>query len=185
MISSEVFKMGQGAMLARLYALHGRIWSVGTAAVISALIIWWLVTTDLRLLICALIVLFIIVPMVMAFLYINYALAPEVAYNVLPHRLTLTEEGVEVAIFPRRDSDEPTEENSPEESEDIPDEEIYGEPALTRLISYDAIERFTILPAGVSFNVRPAGFLYIPQSAFTSAKLFQTFIEDLLNKQKR
>lgn len=198
MSSSEIFRMTQRALLMRLYSMHGRGWTIGAVALVGGLTVWWLVTGDLRILICALISIFIIFPMVIAFLFINYALTQDVAFNVLPHNLTLTPSGLLLTIYPFKDKvkevEDPSDNNKNQQSglrgrekeeksrreKDIEKDE--NQPII-RNIAYSQIGGITLLPSAISFTLDKGGFLYLPESAFPSQKEFQSFIEELLNSR--
>ncbi|MCM1428174.1 MAG: hypothetical protein NC097_00055 [Clostridium sp.] len=63
---------------------------------------------DLRWLIVGLALLFLVAPMLMAFLYIFYALRPFTAYNILPHTIASHPEGLLLTIrrtFPQEENE--------------------------------------------------------------------------------
>lgn len=87
-VDSESFvRMPQSALVSCLFMRHGLSWLYVMICVILIMIVLTFLFADLRWLIAALMALFIVVPACMAFLYINYALHPLVAFNVLPHSI--------------------------------------------------------------------------------------------------
>lgn len=85
--------------------LHGRWWAIGLLAVAVAGVAAAFAVDDVRWFICGLMVLLIVAPMVMALLYVNYALDGDCAFNVLPHTLSLHSEGVLIRIWTRTAAD--------------------------------------------------------------------------------
>lgn len=86
--------------------LHGRWWAIGLLTVVVAGVAAAFAVDDVRWLICGLMVLLIVAPMVMALLYVNYALDADCAFNVLPHKLSLHSEGVMIRILTRAAADD-------------------------------------------------------------------------------
>ncbi|MDE5957704.1 MAG: hypothetical protein K2G78_05290, partial [Muribaculaceae bacterium] len=99
------FAVGQGVVLRHLFMLHGRWWAIGLLTVVVAGVAAAFAVDDVRWFICGLMVLLIVAPMVMALLYVNYALDGDCAFNVLPHTLSLHSEGVLIRIWTRAAAD--------------------------------------------------------------------------------
>ncbi len=104
-MDSGRFAVGQGVVLRHLFMLHGRWWAIGLLTVVVAGVAAAFAVDDVRWFICGLMVLLIVAPMVMALLYVNYALDGDCAFNVLPHTLSLHSEGVLIRIWTRAAAD--------------------------------------------------------------------------------
>lgn len=98
-MDSGRFAVGQGVVLRHLFMLHGRRWAIGGLTAAVAGVAAAVAVDDVRWFICGLMVLLIVAPMVMALLYVNYALDGDCAFNVLPHTLSLHSEGVLIRIW--------------------------------------------------------------------------------------
>ncbi len=98
-VETERFAVSRRTLLGWLYILHGRVltWCMAVAAAVPACLAVCL--SDWCWVVVSLMMVCILTPMAMALLYVNYALDGECAYNVLPHTLALTEEGVLVRVY--------------------------------------------------------------------------------------
>ncbi|MDE6272239.1 MAG: hypothetical protein K2M31_04450 [Muribaculaceae bacterium] len=105
-MQTRIFKMSQPALLAYLFRRHGKGWTIGLLAGLVVLLLISLLSGDLRFAILALIYVFILVPMIMAFLYFNYALHPDICFNGLPHFLRLADGNLEICMLPVEDNTE-------------------------------------------------------------------------------
>ncbi len=97
---SGVFRMPQRILLNHLFRKHGRWWLLVTAAAVVGFISAAFILGDVRFAILALMFAFIIFPMAMAFIYINFSLKPDIAFNSIPHSVKLTDERIQISIFP-------------------------------------------------------------------------------------
>ncbi len=158
-------------MLSHLYWLHGRNWSIFLLLTIICLTVAGIVASDLRLVICALIVLFIVVPMLMAMLYINFGLDPDCAFNVLPHSLRHGAEGIEACIFAASSPDD----------DDYDPEHPYRKEYTVKRISYDELLPYQVASDSIIVPVGPhgRGFIYIPASAFDNRARFEAFVNEI------
>lgn len=124
--ATTVFRVGRAKMMLNLAMQRGAPVICILALLILAGIILAL-TVDIRWGILALMIVFIVTPMVMAFLYFYYGLRPESFVNVMPHKVFfLPGEAVVTLLIPE---DEPEQEKEQEK----------GEPAY-RTVEY----RFTL-----------------------------------------
>lgn len=108
--SSEVIVTGAQrvpawAMVRAIAARRGLLTVVGAGMVPAAALGVALVTGDLRWGLVALMLLFVVAPMALLLVYFSYALRPEVARAVLPHRLVI-EPGRRVTIEYLPDDDD-------------------------------------------------------------------------------
>lgn len=96
-MESKEFRMSGGRFAAELVFRYAGVWLLllsATAVTGVALGI----AVDLRWMIAALMVVFIIIPMVLAFLYYYYGLRRECFVNMLPHRIVVEDEGISVRL---------------------------------------------------------------------------------------
>lgn len=189
------FKMSQRALLSYLYSEHGRVWTIVFLVGIAILILAGIFFYDLRLIICGLIVLFIVVPMVIAYLYINYALDPECAYNTLLHTLHLDSDGIEITVYPsmskKTDEGKDLEEAGAEDiniAHEADVEEISNldneEITFIHRVMYNDLHRYKV---GLNSVIIPVGrfrrgFIYIPRKAFECQETFEDFIKRISSK---
>lgn len=189
MMITGIIRLSQRQMLMRLFSLYGKPWLIGMSVVIAAMAIWSLAADDLRIMICALIVFFIVVPMVMAFLYINHSLSPDVAFNVLPHTVSLGENGVELTIYKSTGTqdedkeDRPLDDHSQDsqvEEKDKRDEEVVS---FSRVIPYGFFGKYTVGSDCVYISISDRGFMYLPLSAFKNGEEMQLFLNEMASRK--
>lgn len=193
-MKSRVFHMPHSKMLAYLFSAYGRVWLIISGLIVIALIILSIALHDIRFLICGLMFIFIIIPMIMSFLYLNYALSPEVALNVLPHSLQLDREGVKIFIYPKSeqpkrgegsDKDDlqesgltPQDRKEPQDMTDSDMKEEQPDPVV-RFTGYADLINYTVGLDCIYFKLKGNGFLYIPTSAFENQTQFNEFVAAL------
>lgn len=171
-MKSRVFYMPHSKMLAYLFSVHGKVWLIVAASIVIALIILSIALHDLRYVICGLMVIFIIIPMIMSFLYLNYALIPAVAFNVLPHSLQLDGDGINILIYPKK---------SASKDKEITEEE---HDPVSKIIKYSDLINYTVGLDSVYFKLSGNGFLYIPTAAFESQMQFNDFVTTLCESKE-
>ena len=194
---TERFRMSQRRMLLRLFSLYGRPWLIGMALMVIGLAIWAIAVEDVRILICALIVVFIVVPMVIAILYINHSLSPDVAFNVLPHTLKLTDTGVELTVFKKRTEDdaherqadktgaekEPEFTNSANPADSGTTGSVEEEESFNRIIPYSYFGKYVVGAECVYLEVGKHGFMYLPLGAFKGPEEMREFLADIAGRR--
>ena len=152
---------------------------------------------DLRYVIVAMMVLLILVPMMMAFLYIYYGLAPGCWQNIIEKELEIVDDGINVKmyIYPKKDKideqdskpivdkwadfDKVEDEESTEEVEDSTAEESIPELDAevlhrNRLIRWNEIKQMKVSTDRIFLTLtdRPLGFLHIPISSLSDTTAF-------------
>ena len=152
---------------------------------------------DLRYVIVAMMVLLILVPMMMAFLYIYYGLAPGCWQNIIEKELEIVDDGINVKmyIYPKKDKideqdskqivdkwadfDKEEDAESTEEVEDSTAEESMPEPDAevlhrNRLICWNEIKQMKVSSDRIFLTLtdRPLGVLHIPISSLSDATAF-------------
>lgn len=98
MTESKEIRMQPKKMLTVLYLNYGIKWTIAGLAGITVFIVLGL-ALDLRFLILALIWIFLIYPLMIAFLYFYYGMEPLTAFNTMPHKLVFDDDGILVRII--------------------------------------------------------------------------------------
>lgn len=140
-----------------------------TAAIVLTVIF------DIRFLIVALMIIFIVTPMILSLVYFNYGLRPEYSFNVLPHRLTITPDGLRYDIYVESSSDD---ENDKEPQALQKQRQLLLH--YSKHISYSSLRPYTVYSDSISIPIRDnreknIGMVWIPESAFPDGK-FADFI---------
>lgn len=99
MIETSVFRMPQRSLISYLFRRYGKGWLISAGIATAGLILCALILGDVRYAIIAMMIIFIIIPLAMAFLYLNHALKPGVSFNILPHTLSLRTNEVIVKVI--------------------------------------------------------------------------------------
>lgn len=107
-VESGIFRMGGGAFAAALVRNFGRGWIIAFAVIVCASILPG-IFIDVRFLIIALMVVLIISPMMLVFLYYSYGLRRECFINTIPHTVLVEEDTVKVRIYTDRESEDESE----------------------------------------------------------------------------
>ncbi len=84
--------------LCSLFLADNWLWMVLPVAVCAMLALW----VDVRFVIVAMMVLFIILPMVLALLYFYYGLSPEARWSIMEKTVTLSDEGLVMEFTDQR-----------------------------------------------------------------------------------
>ena len=84
--------------LSAMFLADNWLWMVLPLAVCAVLAIW----VDVRFIIVALMVLFIVLPMVLALLYFYYGFSPEARWSIMDKQVDLTAEGLELTFTDER-----------------------------------------------------------------------------------
>lgn len=201
-MQTELYNMGRASLLAYLYRKHGRSWSIVLFSGLLALSSWSLLSGDIRFAILALIYLFILVPMVMTFLYFNYALQPDICFNVLPHFLRIDDDVLKICLPPQKDltSEKKEEEKdtidgneSREESKEKDDNAWIDSDLKIKSISLSRIGEYEIGFNEIFIKIlnddrnkkSSSGFLYLPSTAFRSVSDFKDFIQNLYQRKSQ
>lgn len=100
-VESGIFRMGGGAFAAALVRNFGRGWIIAFAVIVCASILPG-IFIDVRFLIIALMMVLIISPMMLVFLYYSYGLRRECFINTIPHTVSVEEDMVKVRMYTDR-----------------------------------------------------------------------------------
>lgn len=157
-MESREIRMGHGNFATQLVFRYAGGWLLALSAVAVAGIVFG-ITVDLKWFVAGMMVVFIIIPMALAFLYYYYALRKEFYVNMTPHRLIVGENGISAIMRFVRQED-PDEYGSGEAEREVTEREVF--------FSYSVMK--SCIPSGNSFviNFRKhcKGFLWFPSDAF-------------------
>lgn len=84
--------------LCAMFLADNWLWMVLPVALCGVLAVWF----DVRFVIVALMVLFIVLPMVLALLYFYYGLSPEARWSIMPKTVTIEDQGLTLAFTDER-----------------------------------------------------------------------------------
>ena len=84
--------------LCAMFLADNWLWMLAPVAVCGILAVW----VDVRFVIVAMMVLFIVLPMVLALLYFYYGLSPEARWSIIEKTVTLNEEGMTLDFVDER-----------------------------------------------------------------------------------
>lgn len=181
---SNIFKISQGSVLMLLALQRGKWWGIFGLAIVVVLILISIALADIRWAIVSAMVIFIIIPMSMAFLYIYYALKPNVVFNVLPHTVETTSTGVEITLYEKieptpeegdqggegekEDTENGTAEDKIKEksTDGLENDETKYRELSKKQYDYSQIGRYELGMNSVIFHLKPEGYMIVPQKAF-------------------
>lgn len=162
------YKMPQSKFLVTLAGLYGRAWGVGLGVAIMicgglAVIGGW------RWCVVALMLVFLIAPMLMAYLYFAYALRPEIFFNPQMHTAEVADGKLNIHIALR-----------PDKVEDDKSTEEGSEPEW-RSVSFalSEIGQYSVGMDSVRIPIGNKGWLWLPKRAFPDDRHFRQFLKSL------
>lgn len=183
--ASNIFKISPTSILFFLLRRHAS-WALAAIGVpVAVFIIIAIALEDVRYAILALMVVFLLAPMLMAILFFYYALAEDIVFNILPHTLEITKDGIGISLY----------EVVPEEEKKSESAEPEYRKILERLIKYDNLGRYEAGMDNVVFPVtgiegrskikgEVSGYMYVASSAFTTSEEFKEFVLQALKQSK-
>lgn len=155
------FKMSHSAFSRTIVTISGKpyIISLGILTILGVIIG---IYVDIRYLILALIIVFIISPAVLSILYYSEGLKRISCLNVVNHSLVYDEDSVAIETY---------------DDEDFPIRKV--------VIPYDKLGKMIIGSESVTFMLkeRNDGFLWVPISAFENSWEFSEFFNALISKR--
>lgn len=171
-MQSAVFRMGKGNLASHLLMMHGVLWLI-CMSVLALLALVSCLFVDLRWGVVFLMIVFLIAPMVLAFLFFFYGLQQFTAVNTVYHSIALTDEGMIINVYDKKRQDKG---NSDEKDSKGQNEGF--DLLLTYKVSYSDLGRINVGMKSVTFPVREKGkgFVWIPMNAFDDSRAFSDFI---------
>ena len=190
MIESKEIKISAKQMLTVLFCNYGTPWTIAALMGIIVFIILGF-CLDFRFFFLALIWLFLIVPLVVAFLYFYYGMKPLTAFNTIPHKIFYDNSEIRIRILPKDEAQNDASEETIERGE--------GELGEKKLVSEneDELEKKDFVVNMDSFNriisgsdyvvvfSNENGFMWIPIAGFDTMKQFSELTESISNNIKK
>lgn len=161
---TAVFKMKRGEFAAKLLMLYGRRW-FAAYALLAVPMLFAAIFVDVRWGIVFLMLLFLILPMLLAFLYIYHGLRPVTAANIVDHKIAFGSDSLCISLFESKRDEELGEEEL---------REIYS-----RHVPYASLRGFVVGASSVVMPLagREKGFVWVPLSAFPAAGDFRSAMD--------
>lgn len=122
---SKEIKMSSKKLLSVLLLQYGYPWFIAAFAGLILFVVLGF-ASDLRFFILALIWLFLLVPLVVAFLYFFYAMDPLTAFNAIPHKIIDQDDKVTVRILPEENPYDTDNSETPESVDNSGSSESHG-----------------------------------------------------------
>lgn len=162
----EIIKISQKSLLSFIFFQKLRWTLIPLSLILIALILWSFISADFRFAILGLMIIFIIIPLIMAFAYFFYALHPDIAFNTLPHSLNLIkDEELLIKIYPRNKKTELKFGKSSIETEVINEQ---PEEIIIKLIPLNSLEKLYIGMSDYILYFNSQGLLFIPENYLNS-----------------
>lgn len=174
MTETKEIKMPPKKMLSVLYLQYGSVWTlIALAGVIAFITAGFF---DPRFFFLALIWIFLVIPLVVAFLYFVYGMNPLTVFNTIPHTIIFDDSEIRVHIL--KETDE-----NPEKKEKGND------PADTHDKDYKVSkDLFKCMKSGGDYVLiffKKIGWLWVPVNSFESYEEFKSTMSGLnIQKQK-
>lgn len=168
-LETEIFRMGNRNFAFHMVSLYGKPWLVGSVILVALSTVFAL-TIDLRWAIIALIILFLVTPALLMFLYFFYGLNPVSAINVIDHRIRISDKGIEIDLF-----------------QTFLDEES-GKEALrlssTQNFAFESLEETVTGLSSIIMSLRRPGkgFLWLPAHSYASPEDFAQAAKMIIEK---
>lgn len=161
-ISTTSFRIANKKFAVEMFRRYGAVWvwiSVSMVAVATALAIFH----DSRWVIVVLMIVFLVAPAVLAWLYFYHGLKPVSAVNVVEHRVAFGSDGMAIIVYPK-----------PAVEEDGAPQDTYRTEQLLN-IGYDRVAGIEVGLSSVSLPVDKGrgGFLCVPAAAFEAEEDFK------------
>lgn len=178
-LQSKPIRMGGRSFFMELLFRYAGIWILLlSCTAVAGLALG--VAVDLRWFVAGLMVVFLVIPMVMAFLYYYYGLRKECFINAVPHMIAVDEEGMTVTILsPVPEGSE--EAVNPSESPAAPCESAPAPYAVARkeIFPFSSMRPVRIGHdcAIIPFAPPAKGFVWIPSDAFESPETLADILE--------
>ncbi len=166
-IETDMIRMSGKKLILTLFYLYGG-WALITLAFLALPALAAGIFIDLRWLIVFLMLLFLVTPMLMVFLYFYHGLRQSTASNIVEHKLLFTQTGITFRLFEKVEEEEYTEEESKEKWH-VRSEKLYP---------YDQVANYKTSSDGVllMLTAPEKGFIWLPYTAFSHPSLFQEAI---------
>lgn len=174
--ATGIYRMPSGRYLKTMAMMFGRSFGYAAGvALLMAVVLGLLV--DWRCFLIALMMVLLICPAVMAWLYFYYGLRPECFINVMPHYISRRPDGISVTMLKRQPKDL-EDDNEGKDSEETEEDAEYEEVDYSFNFCDIRRKNYIVGNDGVTFPLvgKYRGFLWIPEDAFADAEEFINFV---------
>lgn len=118
--TSDIFRVSHRQLIATMLLLYsGPVLMILSALALPALLAG--IFLDLRWLVVFMMIVFLLTPMLLTFLYFFHGLRMSTSSNVVPHSLAVSDQGITVTLYDRVDLKDGSEENGSNEDEEVTD----------------------------------------------------------------
>lgn len=186
-MESKYFRMNGGRFLREMIFRYGGIW-LGSLSMVAVIGLIFGIVVDIRWLIVALMVVFIIIPMGASFIYYYYGLRKEFYINTVLHSVAVGDDALMVRMrFPISDAeDEKIPNDSEESSEEIETCKKREIEWKEREVSfeYKDLKPYVIGHDSAIIPIKSSagGFIWLPLTAYESAEEMKEVLEYLDKK---
>ncbi len=181
-ITTDIFKASGRSISRTMFMLYGKPWLIGTLLLVTPLIVLGCIH-DLRWMIVALMAVFIVIPMVLAFLYLYYGMNKVSVINSTSHKFEFKDSGITSYIYTLTEIITHSA-NPDNDSMDDMDKEEYS--VVTRHdlrakaeIPYSKIRGYVVGTSDITLHTEESGkgFLLVPLSVFPDRDRFTRAID--------
>lgn len=179
-------RMSSGRFLPELIFRFGGIWML-SLCIISVAGLALGIVIDLRWFVLGLMLIFVVLPMIISFMYYYYGLRRECYVNTLPHRIRMQEDGLAVTmVFKHRKEEKKEDSNqeNPEEETGHTEEPEFEITEREEIFPYSMLNPMKVTSDSAMFFFRKPrkGFIWIPVNAFDDPETLSEFLERIDKK---
>lgn len=178
-IATDIFRLNGAAISRTMLMLYGKRWIAAAACLLLPMILMG-IFLDVRWVIVSLMAIFIVFPMLLAFLFFYYGMNRVSVVNSTRHALEFGEEGINALIYDKAEAS-PGSEDTQERQPAAKDEEMKPQYRLRSktLIGYPCVTGYSVGVSNVVLHTTLGGkgFLIVPLSAFADKPTFMQAIE--------
>lgn len=177
---SVPFEISRRTVLLHIFLIHSKWIGIFAVITVSILLSLSFVLKDLRFIILAMMGVFIVFPLVLGFLYINYAIHPDIAFNSLSHRIILSSDNNMINLAIIKESDSGKDDGEEAESKDVTNmtEELY----YLKPIPVSSLNSCIIGSKEYIIEFNKDGLLFIPFTLINKSEELRNLIESLLER---
>lgn len=166
-MESKEYRMGSGRFASELLFRYGGWWLLLLSMTAVAGIVLG-ICLDLRWMVVGLMTVFVVIPMVLAFLYYYYGLRRECFVNTIPHKIDVSEDGITVLLrISASVQSESSDTDSLQENNDAELEYRREFFPFSAMSPYRIGNNSVIIP----FRSPAKGFLWIPADAYDDEEI--------------
>lgn len=177
-ITTDIFKASGTSISRTMLMLYGKPWIAGAFLLVTPLVVLGFMH-DTRWIIVALMAIFVVIPMLLAFLYLYYGMNKVSVINSTSHKFEFKDSGITSYIYKLSEHihlSEDSEENQPADSEYAI--ETRHDLMAKSEIPYSKIRGYVVGVDDVTLHTSDSGrgFLVVPLSVFPDKDCFTTAI---------